>query len=167
MEIGFKEKVRCSVKPAVVTAELDAIRARRGMLTPRIVVEEARNPKSPIHECFEWDNDHAAELWRLSQAGYLIRSLVIVKDDAGNKLPTPPRWLVLRPAASKEETTQYVTLTEAMRHKDSRERLLADALAELESFKRKYDSLLELAEVFAAMDRAIAAARAKKARKKR
>lgn len=48
---------------------------RRGELTPAIVVEEARDVDHPLHSRFEWDNDKAAEQYRLVQAGALIRSV--------------------------------------------------------------------------------------------
>lgn len=48
--------------------------ARRGRLDPERVVEAARNPKSALHACFEWDDSAAAHAWRIAQARALIRS---------------------------------------------------------------------------------------------
>lgn len=44
-------------------------------LTPFDVLEEAKNPDSPLHKYFEWDNDNAAYKFRLIQARELIASV--------------------------------------------------------------------------------------------
>ncbi len=58
-------------------AELTAIREQHGKLTPKIVLEEARDPEHPLHNRFEWDDSIAAERYRIDQARTLI-SLVRV-----------------------------------------------------------------------------------------
>src|SRR3990167_767507 len=45
-------------------------------LTADLVVRDARNPTSPLHVCFEWDDGLAAEAWREQQARTLMRSVV-------------------------------------------------------------------------------------------
>mgnify|MGYP003421519919 FL=1 len=57
----------------------NAIRAleKRGRLTPETVLDTARNPKSPLHDQFEWDDTAAAHQHRLQQARVLIRSVVV------------------------------------------------------------------------------------------
>ena len=43
------------------------------LLTPETVVEAARNPRSPLHSQFEWDDGAAGESYRLQQARALIK----------------------------------------------------------------------------------------------
>jgi hypothetical protein len=50
---------------------------RDGRLIPAEVVSDARDPASPLHAQFEWDDSKAAEAHRLSQARTLIRSVKI------------------------------------------------------------------------------------------
>lgn len=60
---------------------LNAIRYQAGgKLTPRVVVEAARDPEHPLHNRFEWDNTVAAEKYRLGQARDLIRMAVEFVD---------------------------------------------------------------------------------------
>ena len=47
----------------------------RNRLSPRDVVEAARNEISPLHELFTWDDSIAAERFRLLEAGALIRRI--------------------------------------------------------------------------------------------
>lgn len=56
---------------------LRALEDEKGNLDPKAVVEAARDPNHPLHEDFEWDNDHAAEQHRLQQARNLIRAIPI------------------------------------------------------------------------------------------
>ena len=53
-------------------AEIKAIEDRQGRLTPEQVIEAARDESSALHACFEWDNDAAADKWRIEQARELI-----------------------------------------------------------------------------------------------
>lgn len=46
-----------------------------GTLTPRAVVDDASDPRSPLHSQFEWDNDLAADKYRIEQARRLIRKV--------------------------------------------------------------------------------------------
>lgn len=48
-----------------------------GRLTPAEVLDEARNPDSPLHDQFTWDDTEAAEKYRLGQASRLIVRLRI------------------------------------------------------------------------------------------
>lgn len=51
------------------------IRETHGDLTPQIVLDEARDPEHPLHHRFTWDDNEAAEQWRLHQAQRLIQKV--------------------------------------------------------------------------------------------
>lgn len=61
--------------------ELQKLYDQFGKLTPDLVVNEARNPDSDLHEYFVWDDAEAAELHRLEQARALIRRVKITYVD--------------------------------------------------------------------------------------
>lgn len=52
--------------------------ANGGRLTPDDVVEDAKNPESPLHACFEWDIEKAASAYWIEQARTLITSIRVV-----------------------------------------------------------------------------------------
>ena len=52
-----------------------------GKVTPQEVLEKARDKNSELHKCFEWDDGIAAEKYRLSQAGGILRTLVIKREE--------------------------------------------------------------------------------------
>lgn len=55
---------------------LDLIKRTTGDLKPEDVLDDARNPNSPLHDCFTWDDSIAAEAYRLIQAKAVIRVAV-------------------------------------------------------------------------------------------
>lgn len=66
-----------------IDAEINRIYQRHGTLTPNLVVDVARDPKSVLHDWFEWDDKKAGEAHRIHQARQLITSvkLTIVHED--------------------------------------------------------------------------------------
>jgi hypothetical protein len=72
---------------SAVTVVMLAIYDKHGTVTPQLVVEEATPSGSPIHHYFEWNDDIAADQYRLTQAGALIRSCrVNVKSSTGDEM---------------------------------------------------------------------------------
>lgn len=112
-------------------------------ITPKAVLDFARDENSELHKCFEWDNDLAAEKYRIIQAGNVIRMLYIVQKDED----TPP----VRVLSKTSNTVYYPTRTFLKNHNEY-EDLLKRALSELESFRLKYKTLSELEQVFEQID---------------
>lgn len=46
-------------------------------VTPAEIVDAARPKRSPIHNAFTWDDQVAAERWRLDEARHLVQHLVV------------------------------------------------------------------------------------------
>jgi len=64
--------------------QLQQVYDQYGTLTPALVVQTARDPDHPLHARFEWDDTVAAEKYRLTQGGELIRSIKWgYRDDRG------------------------------------------------------------------------------------
>lgn len=75
--------------PSLTSAQCDRlneIRTRDGMLETSRVVADARDPASPLHVLFEWDDNAAAEDWRLLQAKMILK--VVVRN---REAKMPPR----------------------------------------------------------------------------
>jgi len=127
-----------------IHAELEAIRKKhRGVLRPRDVVDFARNPKTVLHDRFDWDDTSAADLYRLEQARHVIRSVVRVTQYH----PKPFRLYWSFMEGRSEEEGGYVVLEDVLKSRFSREKLLRQALAELEGFMARYKDLKELMDV--------------------
>ena len=60
-----------------VAEQLRLLEGENGRLDPVVVVDAARDPASPLHAYFEWDDTEAARQHRLGQARQLIRRIKI------------------------------------------------------------------------------------------
>lgn len=78
-----------------------------GRLTPQAVVADARDPESPLHSRFTWDDAAAAEQHRLSQARQIIRSVEVVIKNTTTTVRAP--YYVRDPEAGAQEQG-YVAL---------------------------------------------------------
>ena len=147
IEYSLVKGARIAVKPAIVGRCLEKIkRAHGGALTANAVVAHAVDKASPIHSEFEWDNDVAGHEYRVNQARYMIRSINVTMIESPDAEPT-------RAFVQMGEATEYRGIREVMADPLSREQLLDRAVRELESLKRRYCHLSELAIVFDAIDR--------------
>jgi hypothetical protein len=77
-------------------AELMKIRKKKGALTPAIVVDAARNKKSPLHDQFEWDDTVAAEKYRRDQAHRLIQKCKVTYIDSKGRSRDVRAFLAVR-----------------------------------------------------------------------
>jgi hypothetical protein len=60
-----------------VAERLETLETETGRLDPADVVADARDPTSPMHSFFEWEDGEAAIQYRLGQARLLIRRVKI------------------------------------------------------------------------------------------
>ena len=59
-------------------AAIDKIaKANGGIAEADVVVQEAKNPKHILHQCFDWDDSRAAHKHRLHEARQLIASVQV------------------------------------------------------------------------------------------
>nr|DAF74945.1 MAG TPA: hypothetical protein [Caudoviricetes sp.] len=113
--------------------------------TPAQILNKARDNKSELHKCFDWNDSEAAEKWRLHQARNIVCSLVYKEE---SKDAAPPVRLFFK----TDSETGYKATSLILQNKDEYQKLLSRALAELNSFKAKYKTLSELDGVFDAID---------------
>lgn len=125
--------------------ELQRIYQEKGGLNPSDIVEESRNDSAPLHPCFEWDDEIAAEKYRQTQAMQIVRSIVTIQE-SDSKKPQEIRAFV-------HVQESYHPISVVIDSKEQMEELLASALSELKAFQRKYNSLVELSPVFDAIEK--------------
>ena len=137
---------------AEVRNELHRIQTLNGgLLRASDVVEEARNPESPLHSSFNWDDTAAAHQWRLQQARQLIR--VVVEMLPYNEPQYEVRAYVSLTPDRVQDNGGYRVMTEVLASPPERQQMLADALDELNRLKVRYHQLSELDSVFRAIER--------------
>ncbi|MBQ1535083.1 MAG: hypothetical protein IIZ62_00415 [Ruminococcus sp.] len=111
-------------------------------LSAQTLLDANRNEDAPLHNEFEWDNEKAAESYRLHQARHIINCLCIKAEEAPNKEPVRAFFKI------ENRDSEYKSLDVILQSEDSYNALLRTALAELRALEKKYSDLKELASVF-------------------
>lgn len=142
----YEWKVKCVMKVDAQTAgeEFERICEKNGRLDPADVVEESRQESAPLHKCFEWRDDVAAEMYRKTQASQMIRAITTVVESP-NEGPVEVRAFV-------NTGDKYAPIVTVLKSEDSTAYMLKCARSELQSFKRKYATLAELSGVIKSID---------------
>ncbi len=155
---GYTPKVSANIVGNVLERLKDE--NEEGTVNAEMLLEYSRPEQSETHALFEWRDHEAAEKWRLYQAGRIINQLdveVVTMPDEGPNVVTPhveSNFATIKTNAFVNIQSKgcakkgvYTDVTTAFRDERMRQRVLQNALWELESFKRKYERYTELAEV--------------------
>lgn len=113
-------------------------------ITPQEIVDRARDEKSELHKCFEWNDSIAAEKYRIQQARTILLNLVVVDID---KDKTPRRVFQI-----SNQKNEYQPLKFFMQNPDEYAILLNRAKKELQAIRKRYAEISELEMVFEAID---------------
>lgn len=111
-------------------------------VTPRQIVERAKDESTELHKCFTWDDQAAAEKYRLYEARQVIRLLVVDDQEVGTE---PVRAFF---KLDRSHDSGYKPTIEILRNNDEYQALLRQAKRELIIFEQKYKRLAELEGVF-------------------
>lgn len=152
LEYKFKHgaRVPAGMSAQTVGERLEWLREQQGRLTADVVVEDAEQVHSPLHQAFEWDDTAAAHEYRRHQARVLIASVVVtVKQD---KKEEPVRAFVV---VTDTEGRRYTSTGDAMASDVLRRQVLESARRELKAFRTKYKSFRELSAVFEAINQVV------------
>lgn len=141
--------MRFDKKPRNVLHALDELAATHsGSLTPELVIKEARNAKSPLHDEFVWDNSRAGHLYRIQQARGLLRIYKVQKiSPSGRKMESRQFYRV---SIESGEPKKYVSAKKVFSDPDLTRRAAVEALVQfrrslalLEPFPQYFSELLE------------------------
>ena len=107
-------------------------------ITPENLLNMARDPDNPLHPLFEWDNDVAAEKYRLHQARQIV-SHIVFKEQVGEQEVERKMYFSLTHAVREEEPErQYVSVRKVEQDEHLRNQVEEQAMRELRSFADKY-----------------------------
>ena len=147
----WRQDSRFPIGAQIAAERLNAIKAQAGELTPNVVVEDAQNPNSPLHPCFEWSDDKAAHQYRLSQARKLIGSIVVAQIE-DRPVGEEVRAFVHLTA----EAPRYEAVDVVMRNVDMRGEVLERARREISLWRARYAAYEEFSTLVAEIDRVTA-----------
>lgn len=156
---SYRSGYSYKVPAQVVGKALESIEEKEGKVTSKSFLEYSRPETADTHSMFEWNDSIAAEKYRLRQSAAIIGQIEvkieIADTDDGESQEiqiTPVPAFVNVAGKSTKASATFVNVVTA--HEDSAlwEQVLRNALAELNSFKRKYARYKKFAKVISAID---------------
>lgn len=122
-----------------------------GIVTPTIVVGDAKSAKSPLHDYFEWNEERAAEKYRLEQASTLLCTIMVVVGEDGkeSKMRSFPH-IVLSEGESSERG--FSTLERVMGDEELRGQQVKKALGQIRTWRERYKQYNEFKPIVDAID---------------
>lgn len=116
--------------------QLQKIEKDHGALTPRVVVDAARDENHPLHERFEWEDSVAGERWRTYQAAQLIRSVRVTYKPGTDS--DAPRSVRAFHAVRTENGNVYRGAEDIANDEFARALVLSDMEREWKQLLRRY-----------------------------
>lgn len=141
-----------SAKAKQIAPVLRRLEKENTLLRPDDVVEEARNPKSPLHDLFEWDDTKAAHQHRLSFARTIIKSVSFrVQIEGGGDLlrthtPAFQPVKIMDPEGNPSRGYVSRNNTTVLSRAGFRQLELENAIRELNGWKRRFNTVLVLSK---------------------
>ena len=132
----WKTGARIKADPELAAKVLDHL-ASENRLNAETVVEVSRPEGTVLHDEFEWDDAVAAMEHRKHQARNIMNSLVIVEESAPEVPPIRYCFQI------EENTSNYTPINVIMQSSDCMEALQRKALAELNAFRMKYNTIIK------------------------
>jgi len=127
-------------KTEAITRALQTLE-RAGKLTAEDVVAAARKRESPLHGCFEWDDNKAAECWRLEQARGLIRSVQVTITMDDNRMISVPVYV--RDPEVPDDEQGYASLSSIMKNPAAARAALYVELTRVEGLLSRAENIAE------------------------
>lgn len=144
----YEWKYNMPIKAQIVGEHFEQLEKQQGCITPNIVLESARSENSVIHSCFEWNDGVAAEKYRESQAGSLIRNLTVKMITPDVEQTEPVRAYV---NIKQSSSSEFISIHNVLKDEYLTQKMLEQAKSELNVFAKKYSTLRELNKVFDAI----------------
>lgn len=148
--VGFRKREGFRLKGDAlkIGKRLAKLEGPGGELSPVVIVEDARDPKSPLHGEFEWDDTEAAHQYRLDQARYIFRAVEMVWEEEEVEIVAPSFVSV-----AVDTETPYRNIRNVLTDQNLRRDWKAQALRDLRSWRERYAHIKELSDVFEVVDK--------------
>ncbi len=135
----------------LVGETLNNIREKHGgIIKSQFVVDESQPDDAPLHECFEWDNDIAANEHRKAEASKLIRSVRVVTENTDDELPTITRAFLR--VETEENGNCYMSSAHVMSQDELRQQVISDAVDLLIRAKSKLKEFRDLERFYTGIE---------------
>lgn len=135
--------------------ELEDIKETNGgVLRPQDVVSRAANKQNPLHTGFEWNDDKAADKWRLHTARNLIRAIQIVRPETRDQQSVSVYHNITKETPDEVEPKKrvYMSIDDILKDPAAREAMLRKSFNEAVNFRKNYFTLSELTPIMTVIE---------------
>jgi hypothetical protein len=136
-QLVYQGKEKREGKSVVVDRELERIYKKHKVVTVDVVLSEARKESHPLHSYFEWDDQRAAEKYRIVQAYSLIMASKFVVSLVENNEITPKQvkgTAQVRRLVSSFRGEGFKLRTDALKDAESRAAIIEAKKSQLRSW---------------------------------
>lgn len=151
----FVKASRIKLDANKVYKEFVVINKEYGNLQDEVVWQYAKdNETSELHKGVEWDKDIASKKYQLQQIHQIIYNLRVVTITTSDKNDKPITYKVnFQPYTHLSNAKGYSSTFEIISNEDKYEQLKRDAYRDLLYWQEKYKSVLEMKDIFDAIDK--------------
>lgn len=136
------------ISPQKAAKEIDRIRKVYGAVTPEHILKASEEKDSLFHELFTWDNDLAANQYRLQQARNIINNIAVTVITDGQEREVSAYEMV-----STNDLRQYKSVEDLTQTDIEQLRLLA--VKELNLWKNKLNLYTQFSKATKKLDEAV------------
>jgi hypothetical protein len=134
MEYAWKKGIRFKADPNKTGELLEIISSRYGIVTPQLVLKEGSDPDSVIHSEFEWNDEKAANLYRIDTARRIIRHLRVVSKGS---ITDEPVYVHV----TEGDRSYYQKTYVAVENPDIWAKVMIEERIRLQTIKKRLDTL--------------------------
>lgn len=117
----------------VVGQELERIMDKFGIIRPKDIINEAKNKRAKLHNCFEWNDTVAGHNYRVWEARQLATSLIVTIEKGKEEEPAFINVTI------DENTRGYLSGEIVFKNISFAEQAIQDVFDALTYFKNKYN----------------------------
>lgn len=143
MVYNWKSGSRFKADADLIGKEIEAMGER---VSAGRVVQRAKNKKTELHKCFEWDDTVAAREYRLQTARKVLHSIVVVYSEKEDSTPIEVRaFESVQDTDSPHGHMVYIPTTLALSDPETREQVigrLVDDIAATRETLEKYETII-------------------------
>lgn len=145
------------VSPQTVGEAVERITREKGFCTPAHLVTTAMRKNSPLRPLFTWNDAEAADKWRTHEARNIINSLSVTVKVNDREERVPAFISVGHVEKTQESGEGYRPFRVVVQTPEFHDEALHEVMSRLETLRRRYAALTELAPVWEALDQVKAA----------
>jgi ABC-type antimicrobial peptide transport system ATPase subunit len=120
------------IDPTEAVNELERIENVYGSLTAENILEASKGKRSLLHRLFNWDNESAANQYRLQQARLIINNIEIIIISDGQPRQMPVYEIITKDSGRVYKSIEEFTIDDA-------EQIRRQAVKEINIWKNKLE----------------------------